>query len=88
MKAGTSVYLRVVFLILLIVVLVASLFRPQSRASAAAILTISPLTWNVIAGTALILAGVALAEGRIGRHAKSELRPTAEAPSPSSIPDQ
>jgi drug/metabolite transporter (DMT)-like permease len=47
-----------------------------------------PLTWNVVVGTALILAGVALAEGRIGRHAKSELRPTAEAPSPSSIPDQ
>ena len=48
MKAGASVYLRVVFLILLIVVLVASLFRPQSRASAAALLTISPLTWNIV----------------------------------------
>jgi LPXTG-site transpeptidase (sortase) family protein len=48
MKAGTSVYLRVAFLIMLIVVLVASVVRPQSTASAAAILTISPITWNII----------------------------------------
>ena len=47
-----------------------------------------PLTWNVVVGTALILAGVALAEGRIGQRVAGELRPTAEAPSPSSIPDQ
>lgn len=48
MKAGTSVYLRVALLIMLILVLVASVIRPQSTASAAAILTIRPLTWNVI----------------------------------------
>jgi drug/metabolite transporter (DMT)-like permease len=47
-----------------------------------------PLTWNVVVGTAVILAGVALAEGRIGQRVEGELRPTAEAPSPSSIPDQ
>jgi drug/metabolite transporter (DMT)-like permease len=47
-----------------------------------------PLTWNVVVGTALILAGVALAEGRIGQRVPGELRPTAEAPSPSNIPDQ
>jgi drug/metabolite transporter (DMT)-like permease len=47
-----------------------------------------PLTWNVVAGTALILAGVALAEGRIGQRVAGELPHTAEAPSPSSIPDQ
>jgi drug/metabolite transporter (DMT)-like permease len=48
-----------------------------------------PLTWNVFVGTALILAGVALAEGRLGgRKTRGELRPTAEAPSPSAIPDR
>src|SRR5215216_5229902 len=48
MKTGTSFYLRITLLILLVVVLVASMFRPQSTVSAAAVLTISPLTWNVI----------------------------------------
>jgi drug/metabolite transporter (DMT)-like permease len=48
-----------------------------------------PLTWNVFVGTALILAGVALAEGRVGGgRIRGELRPTAEAPSPSAIPDR
>ena len=37
-----------VALLLIVVALVASLFQPQSSASAAAILTITPLTWNVI----------------------------------------
>src|SRR5687767_14323804 len=32
----------------LVAALVVSLFQPQSRASAAAILTVSPLTWNII----------------------------------------
>ena len=48
MKTGTSVYFRVALLTILILVLVVSMFRPQSTASAAAILTISPLTWNII----------------------------------------
>ena len=48
MKAGTSLYLRVGLLIMLIVMLVASVIRPQSIVSAAAVLTISPLTWNVV----------------------------------------
>jgi drug/metabolite transporter (DMT)-like permease len=48
-----------------------------------------PLTWNVLVGTALILAGVALAEGRVGgRKARGELHPTGETPSPSAIPDR
>ena len=48
MKTGTSVYFRVALLTILILVLVVSMFRPQSTASAAAILTINPLTWNII----------------------------------------
>src|SRR5215213_8149075 len=48
MKIGTILYLRISLLIILIVVLVASVFQPQSTVSAAAVLTISPLTWNVI----------------------------------------
>jgi drug/metabolite transporter (DMT)-like permease len=40
-----------------------------------------PLTWNAFVGTALILAGVALAEGLVGgRGAPGELSPTTEAP--------
>src|SRR5574341_144067 len=41
-------YLRIALVLILIAVLVASLFQPQSTASAAAILTVSPLTWNII----------------------------------------
>src|SRR5215210_5935011 len=48
MKTGTILYLRISLLIILIVVLIASVFQPQSGVSAAAILTISPLTWNVV----------------------------------------
>ncbi len=48
MKTGAFIYLRLALVIVLIVVLVASLFQPQSTASAAPILTISPLTWNII----------------------------------------
>src|SRR5687768_8826178 len=48
MKTGTSVYFRRALLLMLIVVLAASLFQPQSTASAAPILTISPLTWNIV----------------------------------------
>src|ERR1044072_9266244 len=48
MRTGASVYLRIGLLIVLIVVLVVSVVRPQSTVSAAAGLTISPLTWNVI----------------------------------------
>src|SRR5690349_2039149 len=48
MRTGASVYLRIGLLMVLIVVLVVSVFRPQSRVSAAAVLTITPLTWNVV----------------------------------------
>jgi hypothetical protein len=41
-------FLRIALLVLLILVLVASIFQPQSTASAAAVLTITPLTWNII----------------------------------------
>ena len=48
MKTGTATYLRVGLLGILIVVLMASLFQPQSTVSAAAVLTISPITWNIV----------------------------------------
>ena len=48
MKTGTFLYIRVGFVLILIGTLVASLFQPQSRASAAAVLTITPLTWNIV----------------------------------------
>src|SRR5688572_19072706 len=48
MKTGTFIYLRLALVIVLIVALVASVFQPQSTASAAPILTITPLTWNII----------------------------------------
>src|SRR5512147_1602281 len=48
MKARLYSYLRFALPVLLIVVVLASLFHPQSNASAAAVLTASPLTWNVI----------------------------------------
>jgi hypothetical protein len=47
-KAGKFYLLRVTLLIVVIVVLVAFVFQPRSTASAAAILTITPLTWNTI----------------------------------------
>ena len=48
MDRRTFIVLRTTLLIVLILGLVSSVFRPQSTASAAAVLTISPLTWNVI----------------------------------------
>src|SRR6266542_1890224 len=41
-------FARITLLGIMIVVLVASVFQPQSTASAAAVLTVAPLTWNVI----------------------------------------
>src|SRR5688572_7076233 len=41
-------FVRIALPLLLIVVLILSVFQPQSIASAAAILTITPLTWNII----------------------------------------
>jgi hypothetical protein len=41
-------FLRVALPALLILVLILSVFQPQSTVSAAAVLTIRPLTWNVI----------------------------------------
>src|SRR5688500_5443808 len=48
MKTGALIYLRLALVIVLIVVLVASVFKPQSTASAAPALTITPLTWNIV----------------------------------------
>ncbi len=48
MKTGTSTYLRIALLGILIVVFMASLFKPQSTVSAAAVLTINPITWNIV----------------------------------------
>src|SRR5512143_2990911 len=44
----TTSFFRLALLSLLILVLVTSVFQPQSDVSAAAVLTITPLTWNVI----------------------------------------
>jgi LPXTG-site transpeptidase (sortase) family protein len=48
MKTGISLYVRVVLSVLLMSALFVSVFQPQAAVSAAAILTISPLTWNII----------------------------------------
>src|SRR6266508_6078905 len=48
MNTRTFSFLRIGLLTLLIVVLTISVFQPQSTVSAAAALTITPLTWNVI----------------------------------------
>jgi LPXTG-site transpeptidase (sortase) family protein len=48
MSLRTYSFLRIILLPLLILALVLSLFQPQSTASAAAVLTITPLTWNII----------------------------------------
>jgi hypothetical protein len=48
MKHRVYSFLRFALPVVLIVGLFVSLFHPQSNASAAAVLTISPLTWNVI----------------------------------------
>src|SRR5258705_1157225 len=48
MNTRTYSFLRITLLTLLILVLVLSVFQPQSTVSAAAALTISPITWNVI----------------------------------------
>ena len=41
-------FVRIALILVLVAVLAASLFQPQSSASAAAVLTITPLTWNII----------------------------------------
>src|SRR5688500_13011402 len=41
-------FVRIALPMLLIVVLILSVFQPQSIASAAAILTITPLMWNIV----------------------------------------
>src|SRR5215216_1357668 len=41
-------FVRIALVLILVIVVVASLFQPQSSASAAAILTITPLTWNIV----------------------------------------
>src|SRR5688572_17695680 len=48
MKSHHALILRAGLVLSLVAVLVVSLFQPQSRASAAAILTVSPITWNII----------------------------------------
>src|SRR5689334_13284286 len=48
MGLRTYSFWRITFLPLLILVLVLSLLQPQTTASAAAALTIAPLTWNII----------------------------------------
>jgi hypothetical protein len=48
MTTGTYSFLRTSQLMLLIIALAVSVFQPQSNASAAANLTITSLTWNVI----------------------------------------
>jgi LPXTG-site transpeptidase (sortase) family protein len=41
-------FLRIALVLILVMGLVLSVFRPQSSASAAAVLTVAPLTWNII----------------------------------------
>jgi hypothetical protein len=48
MSARHVLFARVVLVLSLVAVLIVSLFQPQSNVSAAAILTIAPLTWNII----------------------------------------
>jgi LPXTG-site transpeptidase (sortase) family protein len=48
MKTGISLYIRVGVTAILIVTVFVSVFQPQVTVSAAAVLTISPLTWNII----------------------------------------
>ncbi len=48
MKPRVYLFLRFALPVVLIVVFLISLFHPQSKASAAAVLTASPLTWNAI----------------------------------------
>src|SRR5215212_8562481 len=48
MSTRTYSLLRITLFTLLIIGLVSSVFQPQSTVSAAAVLTISPITWNVI----------------------------------------
>src|SRR5690349_22658926 len=48
MSPRTYLFLRIALFPFLILVLILSFFQPQSTASAAAVLTISPLTWNII----------------------------------------
>ena len=48
MSLRTYSFLRITLLPFLILVLLLSLFQPQTTASAAAVLTITPLTWNII----------------------------------------
>src|SRR5215217_4074037 len=48
MSTRTYSLLRITLFTLLIIGLVSSVYQPQSTVSAAAVLTISPITWNVI----------------------------------------
>jgi hypothetical protein len=48
MSLRTYSFLRITLLPFLILVLLLSLFQPQTTASAAAVQTITPLTWNII----------------------------------------
>jgi LPXTG-site transpeptidase (sortase) family protein len=48
MSTRTYSFLRITLFALLIIMLALSVFQPQATASAAAVLTISPITWNVI----------------------------------------
>lgn len=48
LKPRHALFGRFVLSLVLLTGLVLSLFRPQSSASAAPILTITPLTWNII----------------------------------------
>jgi LPXTG-site transpeptidase (sortase) family protein len=48
MSTRYVLFSRIALLLILVGALVASLFQPQSSASAAAILTITPLTWNIV----------------------------------------
>lgn len=45
MKTGTSIYLRVALLVIIVAV---SIFQPGSTVYAAASLTVNPITWNVV----------------------------------------
>ncbi|MEX2572085.1 MAG: DMT family transporter [Gemmatimonadota bacterium] len=46
-----------------------------------------PVTWNLFAGAAVVILGVATAEGRLGRLVRAPMRPTVDAPMHQLPPD-
>src|SRR5215216_4350479 len=48
MNSRAILFFRIALPAILIVVLVLSVFQPQLNVSAAAVLTITPLTWNIV----------------------------------------